>query len=213
MTLLPFRRRSRVTKPASNEAVASPETLSDTALVAACGVGDTAALGLLFDRYHGKVFGFVVRLTRGSGEDVEDVVQSTFLTAFEGASSFRGGSTVSTWLLGIALNLWRAQCRAKRRYHPDGQERQQLQSMLVEQAPRHFAESQAIHRDLLARLKPEIEALPEPLLVAFTLCDIEGVSGVDAAAVLDIKIGTLYRRLHDARKWLREAIKAWEARS
>lgn len=200
--LLPFRRKRR--------AAPADEALSDEALVAACGVGDSAALGMLFDRFHVVVFRFAARLSRGSTPAPEDVVQSTFLEAFQHAKRFRGDSSVRTWLLGIALNVWRAQVRTSQRHRAK-------KTAYGEQVVRALPAAQVeppqlvvLHRDLLERLQPALAALPEHLHVAFTLCDVQEVPGVEAAKLLGVRPGTLYRRLHEARKALRAAIEALE---
>jgi RNA polymerase sigma-70 factor (ECF subfamily) len=58
----------------------------------------------------------------------------------------------------------------------------------------------------MARLKAAMEGLPHDLREVFVMCDLEEIRGVDAARVLDIREGTLWRRLHEARKALREAL-------
>jgi RNA polymerase sigma-70 factor (ECF subfamily) len=83
------------------------EALSDAALVAACGAGDTEALGALFDRRQGDVRRFLFRLAGTDARDLDDLVQMTFLEALRASARFRGGSTVKTWLFGIAANIVR----------------------------------------------------------------------------------------------------------
>jgi RNA polymerase sigma-70 factor (ECF subfamily) len=56
------------------------------------------------------------------------------------------------------------------------------------------------------RLAAALEDLPHDLRTAYVLCDLEDVPGVDAARVLGIRAGTLWRRLHEARRALRDAI-------
>ena len=60
--------------------------------------------------------------------------------------------------------------------------------------------------NLIARLEDQLGRLPEDLRVAFVMCDVEGVAGVEAARVLGLREGTLWRRLHFARKALRAAL-------
>jgi DNA-directed RNA polymerase specialized sigma24 family protein len=57
--------------------------------------------------------------------------------------------------------------------------------------------------EALRRIERVLEALPHDLRVAFVLCDLEGISGVDAARTLGVRPGTVWRRLHEARKELR----------
>jgi RNA polymerase sigma-70 factor (ECF subfamily) len=67
-------------------------------------------------------------------------------------------------------------------------------------------EERASHRQLLVRLQAVIDELPPDLLTVFTLCDLEGLRGVDVARVLGIPQGTVWRRLHEARTRLRKLV-------
>ena len=51
-----------------------------------------------------------------------------------------------------------------------------------------------------------MDALPHDLRAAFVLCDLEEMPGVEAARALDVRAGTLWRRLHEARRALRAAL-------
>src|SRR5471030_1411305 len=95
-----------------HEMVAS---MSDEDLVAACGTGDLAGLGAMFDRFHEAVHRLVERMPGSDGIDHEDVVQVTFLEARIAAKRFRGGSSVQRWLFSIAANLVRYELRCERR--------------------------------------------------------------------------------------------------
>ena len=78
-----------------------PAEMSDVALLAACAVGDSAALGALFDRHRSAVQRFLARLA--DQRDTDDLVQETFLQVNRSADRFRGRSSVKTWILGIAV--------------------------------------------------------------------------------------------------------------
>ena len=62
------------------------------------------------------------------------------------------------------------------------------------------------HRDLVRRLGHLVAALPYDLRVAFVMCDLEEMPGADAARAIGVPEGTLWRRLHDARKSLRVSL-------
>ena len=89
--------------------------MSDEALLAACGTGDAPALGALFDRFHQAVYRFASRLAVTDDLARDDLVQATFLEVQRAAPSFRGTSSVKTWILGIAANIARHTLRAERR--------------------------------------------------------------------------------------------------
>lgn len=178
----------------------TPE-LSDEALLAACGTGDTAALGALYDRFHEAVYRFAGRLATTDELARDDLVQATFLELRRAAGSFRGTSSVRTWILGVAANVARHTLRGEIR-------RRERQAKYVEEmaaAPVHVDE-QVEQRKLLARVEAAVAELPRDLQVAFILCDLERLPAAEVAGVLGVPEGTLGRRLHTARKQLREAI-------
>ena len=175
--------------------------MSDEALLAACGTGDAPALGALFDRFHQAVYRFASRLAMTDELARDDLVQATFLEVVRAAPSFRGTSSVKTWILGIAANIARHTLRAERR-------RRVHQARYLERmtdAPEQV-DAQLERRKLLARIAEALSRLPRDQQIAFLLCDLEQLPGVEVARVLDIPEGTLWRRLHTARKAMRHAI-------
>ena len=77
----------------------------DTALLDACAVGDGSALGALFDRHHVAVERFVGRLSYCDADELADLVQNTFIEVGRSARSFKGKSSVKTWIFSIAATL------------------------------------------------------------------------------------------------------------
>jgi RNA polymerase sigma-70 factor (ECF subfamily) len=179
------------------------ETLSDSALLAALGTGDVAALGALYDRHADTLFRFLCRMPHVDEQEAEDLVQEAFLAARHAARSYRGDCAVRTWLMAIAGNLSKARARSRQRYR-SALERVRLQALptLVSSD----AEAQLRQRQQIACVAAALAELPHDLQLAYVLCELEGVPGVEAARVLKTREGTLYRRLHDARKRLRAAL-------
>jgi RNA polymerase sigma-70 factor (ECF subfamily) len=174
---------------------------SDEELLTACGEGDTAALGALFDRHHRAVFRFLSRLSGLHGNDLDDLVQTTFLQVQRASHRFAGKSTVRTWLFGVAINVARHHFRGELR-------RRRLLRALGDVSRRS---SDSPHENLegrrqIEKLAVSLNDLPSNLKVAFVMCDLEGVPGVEAARILGLREGTLWRRLHEARKALAKAI-------
>lgn len=177
------------------------DSLSDEALVAACSARDTAALGALFDRFADDVHAFVCCIRGVDDGGVDDIVQETFLKAFEAASRFRGGSSVKTWLLAIASNAAKTHIRAEIRSRQRGMVFVELNNESPAQP-----DDVAQERELLECIQSALQSLPHDQRVAFVLCDVEEARGIDAAKSLGIRQGTLYRRLHDARRAIRSII-------
>src|SRR5262249_54293062 len=169
--LLPLRRPV----PAPEEI----EAISDAALLAACALGDGAALGALFDRHHRSVERFIGRLARSSTEELADLVQTTFIAVNRAARAFKGRSTVRTWIFGIAANVVR--------HHVRGEMRRR--ALLAEVTTRGAVnggapDETAEQRQLLRRLHDALHALPPVLRETFVLCELEEVPGTEAARAL-----------------------------
>ena len=64
----------------------------------------------LYLEHRQAVYAYLLRLTRDT-DRAEDLLSETFLQAIRSAPSFRGESSVRTWLCGIARNLWLKNCR------------------------------------------------------------------------------------------------------
>jgi RNA polymerase sigma-70 factor, ECF subfamily len=175
--------------------------MSDEALLAACATGDSAALGALFDRFHVAVYRFVSHLPATDESARDDLVQATFLEVPRAATQFRGSSSVKTWILGLAANLARHQVRGehRRRAH---QGRYAMAELPTPKQP----DDQLERRRMLERIADAVAALPHDQQVAFILCDLEQVPGVEAAKVLGVPEGTIWRRLHVARRAMRAVL-------
>lgn len=171
------------------------EEMSDAGLVAACAAADRTARALLFERHVDALHRFVARMRASDADVVDDLVQITFVRAFQSAARFRGTSARS-WLYGIAANVVREHARKEIR-------RKRALSVVAEDLPRT---TQVRDAALLARLPDAIAALPHELRAAFAIVDLEGEKGCDAAAALGIPEGTLWRRLFLARTALRKAL-------
>jgi RNA polymerase sigma-70 factor (ECF subfamily) len=178
---------------------AATSELSDEALLAACGVGDTAALGALFDRHHEAVYRLISRLLRSERAEIDDLVQQTFLEAWRSAKKFGGRGAVRSYLFGIAANAVR--------HHIRGAVRRRNALAEVPPPPAAGAPDDAAMRaQQVTRLAAALDELPDDLRVVYVMCDLEEVPGVEAARALGLRAGTLWRRLHEARRALREAI-------
>jgi RNA polymerase sigma-70 factor (ECF subfamily) len=173
---------------------------SDAAIVERCAAGDRAAMGELFDRYGEDVHCFLGRLT-GWGPELDDLVHATFLEALRSVRRFRGHAQVRTWLFGIAVNVSRHHLRSEGR-------RRAFMSLWAERPEQRGPRpDQLVERQqLMARLAEALPRLPHDLRAAYLLCEVEELSGPEAAAALGVRPGTLGRRLHEARKALRAAI-------
>lgn len=180
---------------------ARADITTDGELLARCARGDRDAVGVLFDRHHAMLHRFLGRCAGVDAPDLDDLLQLTFVRVFNAAGSYRGLSSVRTWLYAIAANVARRHVRTDIR-------RKRLLRTVEEFAPGGppGPDAEVQRAELQERLAAAMAELPFHLRVVFVLCEIEQVPGVEAARVLGIRPGTLYRRLHDARKRLQRAL-------
>lgn len=178
-------------------------TLSPEALVAACAAGDPEAVARLYDHYCDDVSRFLSRLAYVNQQDVEDLIQEVFLAVFRSAPRYSRRSSVRTWLFAIAANIARDTARKAIRYRGFKERLANEPKIAAIASP----DSRSIDHALREKLSVQLLELPHDQRVAFVMCDIEEISGVEAARALGIPKGTLYRRLHEARKKLQDALR------
>ena len=186
-----------MTRSAASRGELSAASRSDADLFAAMADGDVGALGTLFDRYHDDVHRFIRRACP-SGADVDDVVQETFLTALRASSGYDGREVARPFLIGVAAQLLR---RRRRTFARLGRMLKMIGRASVEpiRSPQDNAESSQEAR----RLHDAIGRLSDDRRIVLVMVELNGMSGVDIAAALSLPVGTVWRRLHEARAELR----------
>lgn len=164
-----------------------------------------------------RLYGYCVRLTRDP-QDAEDLLQDTLVRGMRAYDDLRDPSRAKTWLFAIATNLWRDRGRARGREVPtssldalDPDEDFSLFQTLVVEDP--FPYSDELHLDFLRLFSDEdVQAVFAALTPAFRLplilTTIHGFSCKEAAAMLNVPLGTLLSRLHRGRRQLERGL--WE---
>jgi RNA polymerase sigma factor (sigma-70 family) len=177
----------------------APE-VSDEALLAACAAADPTALGQLFDRYDEALRRFLSRACAMPVPDLDDLVHATFVEVYRSAGRFRGRASAKTWIFGVAVNISRHFVRSETR------RRRFLTNFAAEPRPAAWPHDKLENRQILNRMTSALAGLPPTQRVAFVLCELEGLTGAEAARAMGLRQGTLGRQLHDARKALRAAL-------
>lgn len=174
---------------------------SDPELVAQLAKGEIEALGELYDRYSEPLRRFVARATSGA-EDVDDLVHATFLTATQVAERYDGRACCRPWLIGIAAQLVRRRRHALGRWFALRTALSSVRSSSIDPRP-------ALHtqRDL----ERALERLSELKRITFLMAEVERLSCDEIAEVLGVPVGTVWTRLHAARRELRAALEEDES--
>lgn len=158
--------------------------------------GDIGALGEMYDRYHDAIRRFVGRATCDA-EDVDDLVHATFLEAARSAQRYDGRASCRPWLVGIAAQL------LKRRRRSFGQLLKVLSSLRGLRAPSSDPRP-ALHAR--GDVERALVRLTEVKRLTLLMAEVEGLSCAEIAAAMGVPIGTVWTRLHAARRELRLAL-------
>ncbi len=169
--------------------------------------GSEDAYEALISRYQQPVFNLVYRLLEDPG-DASDVVQEVFLKVFRNVGSFRGTSSLRTWIYRIAVNEAHNHRRwfTRHRRNQVGLETEDdsarhWQEVLSDHSRSAFdlvsdAETRAIVEQALADVNPAFRA-------AVVLRDLEDMSYEEIAEVLQVSLGTVKSRILRGREALR----------
>jgi RNA polymerase sigma-70 factor (ECF subfamily) len=181
-------------QPAADEYRSS---VNDLELVTRVVAGDGAAQRELYETHVDRIFRLAFRLA-GDDELARDFTQATFIRAFEKIGSFRGDSSLSTWLhsigVSVALNGLRKTKRLRHREAP-------IEEGLMVGSTRIEAEP-----DLKERMKMAIDSLSEKYRTVFLMHDVEGYTHEEIGETLKIPVGTSKSHLFQARSKLRVAL-------
>jgi RNA polymerase sigma-70 factor (ECF subfamily) len=174
----------------------SAPAMSDAALMQQLAAGQLGALGELYDRYQAPLRSFIARATRDA-HDVDDLVHAAFLSAAQCAARYDGRASCRPWLIGIAAQLLRRRRRAVSRF------------VQVLSGFKDTLQPPSDPRPALnARTDVEraLSTLSEAKRITLLMAEVEGLSCEEIAQALQIPIGTVWTRLHAARRELRAAM-------
>jgi RNA polymerase sigma-70 factor (ECF subfamily) len=164
----------------------------DAALLGRISQGDEDAMASFY-REHGRVVLAQVLLVVGERVLAEEIVQDTMLAVWRGAGSFRGESSVRSWVIAIARRQTRDQLRGRRLRVVDD-------AFLADQPGQGPGpEVTALDRAELAEVKGAIRELASPHRELLGLVFGSGLSLPEVAGVLEIPVGTVKSRLTAAR--------------
>lgn len=183
--------------------------LDEQQLVLRAREGDTAAYNELVNRYERKIFRLAKHITQND-EDAEDVLQETFLKAFEHLPDFQGQSKFYTWLVRIAVNesLMKLRKRKSDRSVPldepvdTGEDTVTREIAVWEENP----EDKYSREEMAQILDDAVQSLKPAFRTVFVLRDIEELSTEETAEALGISIPAVKSRLLRARLQLREKL-------
>jgi RNA polymerase sigma-70 factor (ECF subfamily) len=192
---------------------AAPEVAGwpgDALLVCRLQEGEEAAYEELIGRFQQPVYSLVCRLINDPG-DAGDVVQDVFLKVFRSIGSFRGQSSLKTWIYRIAVN----EAHNRRRWF--GRRRRPEVGLEAGEDGEHgFLETLhdagrspydlALSAEWRAAIEKALEGLNPVFRTAVVLRDVEELSYEEIAEVLEVSLGTVKSRILRGREALRSSL-------
>ena len=175
---------------------------ADRELVARVHDGDKEAFNVLVQKYQHRLATLIARYVHDQNE-VQDVVQKTFLKAYMALPKFRGDSGFYTWLYRIAVNTSKNHLLALSRWLPDIEiEARDAEHYAIDSRLKDHGSPEAlVVRDETQRtISVILDKLPEELRTAFALRELKGLSYEQVARVMNCPVGTVRSRIYRARE-------------
>lgn len=182
----------------------------DLLIVQRVQAGDKLAFNLLVNKYHRRVGRLLTRMVRNQ-EDIEDIVQESFIKAYRAIGNFRGDSAFYTWIYRIAINTaknhlvtqGRRPSTLKEANDDDNETFEDNAALSNIDTPESLYQTKQIGE----AVNQAMAELPEELRSAIVMREIDGLSYEEIAIAMDCPIGTVRSRIFRARESIAAKIK------
>ena len=158
-----------------------------------------------------QLYAAAMRMTRNPA-DAADLVQETFVKAFQAFGQFQQGTNLKAWLYRIQTNTFINNYRKNQRNPYQGTiddlEDWQLggAESVTQTLSTRSAEAEAIDHLPDSTVKDALQAIPEDFRLAVYFADVEGFSYQEIADIMKTPVGTVMSRLHRGRRMLRDSL-------
>ena len=161
--------------------------------------GDSAAFEILFSTFKSRLHNSLFKILRNFHE-TEDIVQQSFIRAWEKIETFKGNSNFYTWLYRIGFNLAITKINSSKEVQIDEGFESTLNSN--ENIIKDFET-----KELSQQVQQLLKQIPEEQRTAYVLCEIDDKNYDEIALITNVPVGTVRSRIFRARKFLMENIK------
>jgi RNA polymerase sigma-70 factor (ECF subfamily) len=166
----------------------------DYELLVGVAAGERRALEELYFGYHRRLARFLSRFTPRY-ENIEEIINDTFMAVWRGAKDFRSASQVSTWIFGIAYRTALKSLR-RQKHHA---------AAPLDDYPEQTVDP-GVEEELRDWVSRGLNHLPIEQRLTLELAYHMGYSMEEIAAITDAPVGTVKARMYQARKKLRERL-------
>lgn len=167
--------------------------------------GDINLYEILMRRYNQRLY----RIGRSffkDDDEVEDVMQFTYIRAYEKLLSFENRSAFSTWLTRIFINEALARKKYREKFMHDDSE-DEANELFKENDEMNTPDRYAVNNELKGLIEKAIDSLPEKYRAVFVMHEIENVSVRETSELLTLTESNVKVRLNRARKMLQSYLK------
>jgi RNA polymerase sigma-70 factor, ECF subfamily len=164
--------------------------------------GDELAWGQVFSAHRDRIFGFCLRMM-GNREEAEDVSQEVFLRAVRAIGTFRGESSIKTWLHQIAHNLCLTRLAAAKKRAEHTSDLIWLSDM-TDGSP--TGDAAIASGDLRNAIELAVSELDPVFREVLLLREVEDLSYEEIAGVVGASVNTVKTRIHRARAKLQQQL-------
>jgi RNA polymerase sigma-70 factor (ECF subfamily) len=166
--------------------------------------GDTELFEILLRRYNQMLFR-TIRSYMDRPSDIDDVMQDTYVKAFQKLYQFKNDALFSTWLIRIGINEVLQRKRRSKRYLAvdidDETGVAQIADTSIMNPERKTMHSESVHIVEMA-----VDQLPEKYKIVYMLKEIEDLGITEISASLGLSTSNVKVRLHRARTMMKDAI-------
>lgn len=198
---------------------------TDFTLVQFSKTGDRVAFGEIYSKYKEEVRDYLRHLIGTDADEVDDLVQDTFLKAYESFDQYNSESTLKTWLCAIAKHTvynWKRDSNRRPPQHDVPLEEvldeeavtdedfinlreQVFEAIKSEQTP----ELELMAKEMINEIFAEVEALPSIYQKLFDLRYIDQLSYEEICSVMDMPMGTVKKYLYDLNQVIQEIVESY----
>ena len=177
---------------------------------------DESALQELMSKYQTKVYNTALNIVKNS-DDAQEITQDVFFTVFNKLNSFKGNSSLYTWIYRITVNFAFMKIRSRRKEihipiseatRNDDEEERFFSAILPDK--NKFADELVVQKEIMEEVLQSVEELPDKYKKVFLLRDIDLYTNHEVGRILNISVAAVKSRIHRARLILREKISHYQ---
>ncbi len=188
--------------------LSTPSTGADLELAQQIVAGDPHALEIFYQRYFTRLYRFVYYQVGGSHDDAQDVLQDALIAALKSLHSFRGDSSLYSWLCGVAWN--KAADFRRREYRMAQVEQRSIKDLreTKEMEANPVPDNVLLRQENKERVNQTLSALPAHYRQVLVLKYAEGLPVEDIAHIMQRTFKSTESLLTRARSAFRECYTA-----